>query len=411
MSALAASIRNFGLLVRAGGPRRNQASSLRIRFAAALLGDRRQPVALGPGQDVRRIAAVVGRSPSPSVHLPRQRGDLVEEPAVVRDRDDGAPGRVRRVARWSASQATPSTSRWLVGSSRSSRSGSPTSSRGEREPATLAAGQWADDRVEPADAGAPMPPRSPVEDVADACVPGPHVLGQVADDRLADRPRRVQRVDLGEHADRGPARAGDAAGIRPLGTGEHPQQSGLAAAVAPDDADPVAGCRRRGRPRRARGGAETTGRRSRGRRGWPCAQKVLGRLRPAMMRARDDRAVTAPLTGGPPATPAAERATPRSSACFGRVDQERDGRPGPGDDAAERAVLETRASDLPELRAGGRSRRGCRSLRQRAPEGVGVAGAQRGHHRRRTRGLGGTRPCRAGGRTRRRPSGWRARRR
>ena len=31
-SALAASIRNFGLLVRAGGPRRSQASSLRSRF-------------------------------------------------------------------------------------------------------------------------------------------------------------------------------------------------------------------------------------------------------------------------------------------------------------------------------------------------------------------------------------------
>jgi hypothetical protein len=32
MSSLAASMRNFGLLVRAGGPRRNQAISLRSRF-------------------------------------------------------------------------------------------------------------------------------------------------------------------------------------------------------------------------------------------------------------------------------------------------------------------------------------------------------------------------------------------
>ena len=32
MSALAASMRNLGLLVRAGAPRRSQASSLRSRF-------------------------------------------------------------------------------------------------------------------------------------------------------------------------------------------------------------------------------------------------------------------------------------------------------------------------------------------------------------------------------------------
>ena len=32
MSAFAASMRNFGLEVRAGGPRRSQASSLRTRF-------------------------------------------------------------------------------------------------------------------------------------------------------------------------------------------------------------------------------------------------------------------------------------------------------------------------------------------------------------------------------------------
>ncbi len=43
MSSFAASMRNFGLLVRAGAPRRSQASSLRMRFcrfdsdAAAIL--------------------------------------------------------------------------------------------------------------------------------------------------------------------------------------------------------------------------------------------------------------------------------------------------------------------------------------------------------------------------------------
>src|ERR1700756_3754822 len=84
---LAASMRNLGFEVRAGGPRRNQASSLRIRFcrlasAAAASRARRapppphpahffphrvrplargggaQPVALDPLQHVRRVPAV-----------------------------------------------------------------------------------------------------------------------------------------------------------------------------------------------------------------------------------------------------------------------------------------------------------------------------------------------------------------
>ena len=91
MSALAASIRNWGLLVRAGGPRRSQASSLRMQVRAALLGDRREPVALGAGEDVRRIPSLEGLD-RPVGHLPRQRRDRVEEPPVVRDRDESRPG-------------------------------------------------------------------------------------------------------------------------------------------------------------------------------------------------------------------------------------------------------------------------------------------------------------------------------
>ena len=60
ISSLAASMRNFGLLVRAGGPRRSHASSLRSRFCRRSSVDGRQPRALGLGQHVGRVAAVVG---------------------------------------------------------------------------------------------------------------------------------------------------------------------------------------------------------------------------------------------------------------------------------------------------------------------------------------------------------------
>src|SRR6476661_3857370 len=65
--------------------------------------------------------------------------------------------------------------------------------------------------------------------------------GQVADDRLADRPRRVQRVVLAEQSDRGPTRPGDPAAVGRLVTGQHPEEGGLPAAVATHDTDPLAG--------------------------------------------------------------------------------------------------------------------------------------------------------------------------
>ena len=88
-------MRNFGLLVRAGGPRRSQASSLRTRFSRRSSVDRRDPRPLRPGQRVGRVAAVVG------VHvavgdLPRGRADLVEEPPVVGDDDEAAGALVAR---------------------------------------------------------------------------------------------------------------------------------------------------------------------------------------------------------------------------------------------------------------------------------------------------------------------------
>ena len=53
MSWLAASMRNFGLAVRAGAPRRSQASSFFTRLLATLLGGARLALALGLGQHER----------------------------------------------------------------------------------------------------------------------------------------------------------------------------------------------------------------------------------------------------------------------------------------------------------------------------------------------------------------------
>ena len=105
---------------------------------------------------------------------------------------------------------------------------------GEREPAALATGHRADRgcrgrRRRGADAA-----EQPGQDVADAGVAGPDVLGQVAEHGLADRPPGVERVLLGEHADAdavGATLLGDAAGVGLLQAGHDAQQRGLAAAV------------------------------------------------------------------------------------------------------------------------------------------------------------------------------------
>ena len=65
------------------------------------------------------------------------------------------------------------------------------------------------------------------------------MLGQVAEDDMTHRGRRVQGVVLGQHPDGQPTRAGHPARVDLAGTLEHPQQGRLAATVATDDADAV----------------------------------------------------------------------------------------------------------------------------------------------------------------------------
>ena len=87
MSSLAAWIRNFGFDVRAGGPRRSHASSLRMRFLRRASVPGGQPHPLGTGQHIGGVAAVVGVDGT-VVHLPGLGADRVEEPAVVADHDE-----------------------------------------------------------------------------------------------------------------------------------------------------------------------------------------------------------------------------------------------------------------------------------------------------------------------------------
>ena len=114
---------------------------------------------------------------------------------------------------------------------------------GEGEAAALATGLRADAAVEAADVLRLDAAEQAGQDVTDAGVAGPDVLGQVAEHGLTDRPLGVERVLLGEHADAdavGAALLRDAARVGILQAGHDAQQRRLAAAVDADDADAVA---------------------------------------------------------------------------------------------------------------------------------------------------------------------------
>ena len=121
--ALAASIRNCGFDVRAGGPRRSQASSLRSRFCL------RSSVAEAMRARSALASTYAAYPPSYACTSPSATSHVVSQTASRNHRSwVTATSAPRRAARWRASQSTPSTSRWLVGSSSSRRSGSSTRS-------------------------------------------------------------------------------------------------------------------------------------------------------------------------------------------------------------------------------------------------------------------------------------------
>ena len=82
--ALAASIRNFGFEVRAGGAPAQPGQLLAGEVLPAGLRGRGLALALGLGEHERGVPALVGVD-DPVVHLPRPLADRVEEPPVVGD--------------------------------------------------------------------------------------------------------------------------------------------------------------------------------------------------------------------------------------------------------------------------------------------------------------------------------------
>ena len=161
-------------------------------------------LALGAGEDVVGVAALVLVDRA-ALHVPHAGADLVEEPAVVGDADErgaarpqvlGQPGDALDVE---VVGGLVEDDQVLLGDEQ----------LGERDPAPLAAGERADDGVEALrEAGQVEPAEEPGEHVADLGVARPLVVGHVADDLVPDGGGGVERVVLGEHAERAARRCG-----------------------------------------------------------------------------------------------------------------------------------------------------------------------------------------------------------
>ena len=122
INASAASMRYRGLEVRAGAPRRSQASSLRMRFC------RRDSEAAACRSRSARAKTQSLYPPSNCSTRPSTTSQVWVATVSRNHRSWVTTTRAEdRARRWSASHCTPSTSRWLVGSSRTSRSRSWTS--------------------------------------------------------------------------------------------------------------------------------------------------------------------------------------------------------------------------------------------------------------------------------------------
>ena len=201
ISALAASMRNFGFAVRAGAPRRSQASSLRTRFCRRVSEAAGLALPLGLGQHEGGVAALVGVDDA-VVDLPRRLADRVEEPAVVGD--DDQRGRPRRPGGRPARRRPRRRGGWWARRGRSGRgrraAARPASSGGARRRTGRATGA-----VE-GDAGEQL-----LDDLARARVGGPLVVGPAAEHRLAHGvgvDELVALVEVADRAARGAARPG-----------------------------------------------------------------------------------------------------------------------------------------------------------------------------------------------------------
>ena len=225
--AVAAAMRAFGLVVRAGAPRRSQASSRTGQVAAHLLGDVGALLALGPAGEVRGVPrsgvhpgrhVEVGRA---AVELEHLRRHPVEHVAVVGHQHAGRRG---------SRPATPPGSGWRRGRGGwSARRGSARRARSASSPASATRLAWPpDSSVVGASTSAAMPSRS---SIASPAQPSPTASRTVPGGSTGDWSSTPTRT---------PASPTHRAGLGLQVAGEHPQQGGLARAVDPDDADAVA---------------------------------------------------------------------------------------------------------------------------------------------------------------------------
>ena len=229
ISASAASIRYRGLDVRAGGAAAQPGQLLAREVLPARLGRVGLPGALGPGVDPVGVAAVVAlararRRPPRSGCRPRR--GTTGRGSRPRPRTAGR-------CRCSASQPMPSTSRWFVGSSRTTQVGVADQRRRRARPALLAAG-------EPVDAPVQVAQTQPVEHVA-------HLRSAAHSCSASYRDSTTSRTRA-PGGSRRPARRAPVSPptwltrprLRLATAGEDVEQRGLAAAVEADDADPLA---------------------------------------------------------------------------------------------------------------------------------------------------------------------------
>ena len=217
-------------LAGAGGRAATQPGELLLgQLQALLLRGRRHPVALGAGQHVGGVAAVVGVDRA-VVDLPRGLVDLVEEPPVVGD-DQVRPAAVLQEAGQPGDALDVEVVGRLVEDDEVPLADE---QGGQGDAPALATGHAVDDGVE-----TDLVQAEAVEDRAHLRVAGPGVLGGVAQDRLVRGEPLVDPHVLGERADPQAAGVRHATGVRLLGLQQRLEQRGLAAAVAADDADAV----------------------------------------------------------------------------------------------------------------------------------------------------------------------------
>ena len=206
INALAASMRNFGLEVRAGRAAAQPRQLLAHQVLPLGLRRRGDPVPLDALQDIGGVPAFEGVD-DPVVHLPRRGRDLVEEPAVVRHQEKPACTAPPAPFRCAASQVMPSMSRWLVGSSSAMTSQPPISNA-----ANCTRRRCPPDSVEIC-ASQAMSDTRPSTTSRILGVGGPFVVGLVAEEFPTDGAAAVEGVGLVEDADAQAAAARHPAGI------------------------------------------------------------------------------------------------------------------------------------------------------------------------------------------------------